>query len=566
MFVKIIYLRNPLLILICIVFILCGCAKIGAPTGGPKDEKPPKLIRAVPDNYSTNFDSKKIVLYFNEYVQLKSASQALIVSPPLKKKPTVVLKGKSVEVTIEDTLHTNTTYALNFGSSIADNNEGNPIDNFRYVLSTGSYIDSISLAGNIISGFDLKPDKEPFLIMLHSEINDSAVYKTLPSFIGRSVADGSFAIENIREGSYKIFAVKDANSNFKYDPYSEPVAFLDTLLVLNNPVRSDTDTVVKKRKPFLIPQMYFFSENENKQFIKNSERKDRRRLDVIFNLPLNEHFGYTGIADASKKFLLERNRTNDSISLWVLDSALYASDSIRINFLYFMPDSNKNKIDTVKFDYFNSEKTKKKKPKTEFNTVKFTPAGSTIDLFQDLRMLCDLPVVSFDTSKMIFSEIVDTIVTRKNFTILRDSLNSRLFSIRYSWLPETRYKLEVYPGAFTDYYNTGNDTSILNVTAQKTEYYGNLILKINHVKSPLIIQMSEKALIKECFIDCDTTLRFPLMRPASYSFKAIYDSNSNRKWDTGNMKKKLQPEKVSFYKEAVNVRSNWDIEMKWDME
>jgi hypothetical protein len=592
-------MKTRLIILSACLTIIAGCAKIGAPTGGPKDVDPPKLVKCDPENFSVFFNKKKIEIWFDEYIQLKDANQQLVVSPPMVKKPSLTLKAKSFVIEIKDSLFPNTTYALNFGNSVVDNNEANPFENFRYVFSTGSYIDSLSIRGNVVGAFDLKPDKDPFIIVLHENMSDTAVYKSMPVFVGRSNKDGIYRIDNMREGKFHLYAIKDANSNFKYDPVSEPIAFIDSVFSFSyGSMTVDTDTVkkvkpklpVKKEvkgkdatkdtarvrvvvKPKPIPaiklqQLYFFTEKDNKQYIKSTNRKDKRKIDVIFNIPLDSNFWYKGLNFdlGDKKVLFERNITYDSLTFWVLDSTLYSSDSINIAFTYLTPDSGKLITDTVKFNYLDAGESKKKK-KTEVNQLKFIPSsGSMIDLNSRITIQSNKPILKIDTSFVNFFEKIDTIEYERSFTFSRDSMNSRLVFLDYKWKPETPYRFEIYPGFITDQYHCAADTIKINYTSQKEEFYGNLILKVRKVNSPMIIQMMETKIIAERYINSDTTLIFKMLKPSSYSFKAIFDSNENKKWDTGNLKNKKQPETVLFLEEPVAVRSNWDVEKTWTIK
>src|ERR1035437_3316885 len=120
---------------------LVSCAQMVAPTGGPPDKTPPKVLKYTPDSAAVNFDRKQIRILFDEFVQLVDMNKQLIISPPMQTQPDIRVKGKSLIISIHDTLAPNTTYAFNFGSSIADVNEKNILPNFQYIFSTGSFID-----------------------------------------------------------------------------------------------------------------------------------------------------------------------------------------------------------------------------------------------------------------------------------------------------------------------------------------------------------------------------------------------------------------------------------------
>lgn len=137
--------------------LVYACANRGYPEGGPKDTTPPEVVNENPVSFSTDFSKKRIEIYFDEFVQLKDIDKKFIISPPQNKKPKVRLKGKYIQVEIQDTLRPNTTYSLDFGDAIADNNEGNPLGYYRYVFSTGPVIDSLELAGNVVNAESGEP-------------------------------------------------------------------------------------------------------------------------------------------------------------------------------------------------------------------------------------------------------------------------------------------------------------------------------------------------------------------------------------------------------------------------
>ena len=226
------------------VLLLNRCATVGSPSGGPKDIDPPKVVQFKPPNRSTEFEGKDIEIKFNEYLNLNNVNQELIISPPMNKKPIVRTKGKGIIIMLEDSLRNSTTYTLNFGNAITDLNEGNVLENFEYVLSTGKYIDSMSVVGNIVQAFTLEPVKEPVTIGLFENLSDSAPLISIPSFIGRTNSSGDFAIRNVKTGNYRLFALQDGNNNLKYDMLSENIAFADSTLKLYPEYLSSSNLVL----------------------------------------------------------------------------------------------------------------------------------------------------------------------------------------------------------------------------------------------------------------------------------------------------------------------------------
>jgi len=204
-----------------------SCAQQGSPSGGPRDEDPPRVLECTPPNYSTQFESRKIQITFDEYIVLDNVNQQLVVSPPMEEQPTVKLKRKSLIIEFEEALRINTTYTFNFGDAIKDLHEGNKLQNYEYVFSTGEILDSMSVRGNLKYAENLEVPDEPFSIMLYSDLRDSVPLLDIPLYVGRSDDSGVFSVNNLRPDVYKVFALKDGNNNFLFDLPSEEIAFLD---------------------------------------------------------------------------------------------------------------------------------------------------------------------------------------------------------------------------------------------------------------------------------------------------------------------------------------------------
>jgi len=209
-----------------LLLFVASCAQVVAPGGGPKDKTPPRILKYTPDSAQLNFNSNKVVMEFNEYVQLKDLNNQLIISPPLEKTPDIKIKNKTLTIDLSgQKLKPNTTYSISFGNALQDLNEGNAIPDFKYIFSTGSYIDSLTVNGKVRTAFDHKTDKN-ILVMLYSEFGDSIVYKQQPDYFAKTNADGIFKISNVRPGTYKIFALKDEDNNYKYGG-TESIGFVE---------------------------------------------------------------------------------------------------------------------------------------------------------------------------------------------------------------------------------------------------------------------------------------------------------------------------------------------------
>ena len=230
-------IRKPKYLFYCLSVLLTAflaqrCANAVAPTGGPKDDRPPVVVEAVPENHSINFTAKKIEITFDEYITLDNANQNVLISPPMDEKPDIKLKNKTVVVKFKENLAPNTTYTINFGSTIKDLHEGNPLKDYVYSFSTGDHIDTLMVAGKVLNAEDKKPVENAYVSLYasHRDNLDSLPLSTKPDYITKTDKDGNFRLEGLADQKYLVFALKDVNSNLYFDQPNEEVAFLDTLV------------------------------------------------------------------------------------------------------------------------------------------------------------------------------------------------------------------------------------------------------------------------------------------------------------------------------------------------
>lgn len=230
--------KNTFLFLACICcsYVLVtfnfGCAQISAPTGGPRDTLPPRLVRANPGMNSINVTGNKMSLTFDEYIDIQDIQTNLLVSPVQKTNPLIVNNLKSVSIKFRDTLLPNTTYSINFGSSLRDYHEGNVLENFTYVFSTGPTIDSLTMQGKVLLAESGKPDST-IVAMLHRDTNDTAVVKKRPDYIAKVDGKGNFKFRNLPAGTYKLYALKDGDGGKTYNSKTELFAFMDTTVTVS---------------------------------------------------------------------------------------------------------------------------------------------------------------------------------------------------------------------------------------------------------------------------------------------------------------------------------------------
>jgi hypothetical protein len=594
---------------------MIGCAKVGSPTGGPKDINPPQNTGCTPENRSTNFTGEKIDIEFNEYVQLKNQNKEILISPPLKDRPAIRVREKSIRIILNNDLLPQTTYTINFGNSLSDLNESNGLPDFEYVFSTGNTIDSLSVTGKIANAFDHKPDKDGgLMIMLYENLSDSAPLVELPKYYGRANKDGLFAVNNIQADTFRIVAIKDANNNMKYDVAAEEIAFLDSSLIINagNVI---SQTYIKDTIKIIIPagkpgkgnkqgkelaeadtiiapgkllnarniSLYYFMEEPKRVFITGRNRESPEKLSFVFSRPLYDTLKLMPLnfRPAGEWFVKEASRNNDTITYWISDTLVSKLDTLKFKLTYLSTDSTDHLVernDTVTLRFtFPGDKAEKslggRRSKSNLVLVKRKPLEITSSLLnrgiQNLNrpifFVAEKPLQVINADSIEFYKLVDTVYMKQPFTCSRETSSVRRFSFISTWEGETQFRLLLKPGTVTDIYGTTNDSLALNFTTQSSDYYGLIRLSLEGEEFPLLVQvLNEKgSVVAAKSVTAPGLILFDFLPPGNYNLKAVYDKNGNGKWDTGSFLKHLQPEKIFLSGSTVQLRSGWDLEVSW---
>lgn len=336
-----------IVISICIL-LFPRCANIVPPSGGPRDTLPPRLLSTTPPDSTLHFNKHKVYFTFNEYVQLDNIFEKLIVSPTLKRTPTVTSKLKTVTMEIKDTLEANTTYTFNFADAIKDNNEGNPIYDFQYVVSTGDYLDSLEVRGFIIDAETGKPDSN-VSVMIYRHMEDSVVSKEKPVYYARSKGNGSFRFRNMAPGDYKLFALKEEDRDLQYNQPKELIAFHDSLIHLRDQNIKDVtmlmfieqDSTLKKPGDPEHEPPPPEEEDDRKEKEKEKEKKKKHTLNVSPSLADNrQELGQPLLLGFSKPV-----RTMDSSTFQLTQDTLFTPVAFTTSF-----DSTRTKL-SIHFDW-----------------------------------------------------------------------------------------------------------------------------------------------------------------------------------------------------------------------
>lgn len=587
------------LLLVVVLLTISACANRGVgPQGGPKDEKPPVIVKEMPENGSVNYTGKIFEVFFDEYIQLDKVTDNVLVSPPQQRPPEVRAIGKRLIVKFEQDLLDSTTYTIDFGSAICDNNEKNPIKGYTFSFSTGPQIDSMQIGGMVLNAEDLNP-VGTVMVGIHSNLSDSAFQSQPFVRIAKTDANGNFLIKNVRESDYRIFALNDVSKDYQYQP-GEALAIYDSIIhpALVLEITSDTiwhdtiaqrisdgeilydtltyiDTILTKQKTFYKPDslvLIYFKENKVRQYITRVLRPERHLFTIYFNAPQDSMPHIESInGDWLEHAFCQPNATHDTINYWLTDSAVIAMDSLLVKIDYLKSDSVyqlRPQTDTMRVVYRAPRQTANQKNarSDEEQKIQITNNGSKkFDIYRPLTLRFALPISHFDSDSMHLYQISDTAKLALPLQIAADSVGMFL-NIGEQWQPETKYMLEVDSAAIFDIFGKTNDKQSISFQTLSLDQYSTLIVKLEPYYENVIIQiLSDKdAVVRELPALPEGT-RFEYLKPTSYYLRAYIDANYDGKWTTGDWSLRQQPEPIFYFPQKLTLRANWEFEEAWDI-
>lgn len=601
-----------------VLLILAACANPVAPTGGPRDTEPPVILHSEPENGSVNFDAAEIRLTFNEFIQLKNLSQQFLSSPPFIKTPETRLHGKSLIIKLTEELRPNTTYTLFFGNAISDFNEGNALDNYRFVFSTGPVLDSMELKGKVINAKTLTPEKEVF-VMLYDRYEDSIPMLERPYYISRTNDKGDFTFTNLRDIPYKIFALRDVNANLIYDQPNEEIAFLatevypyaplkpritdtitggDTLvqekeyikvidtLLLHHPEdelsldlddaddKEEYEVVLVERDSLILQDsiaasdsldialqtkiltLYLFNEVDSTQRLVRSEYLNPNRLQFIFRFPVKDLTINPKPSFEDEWKIIETNSNADTITYWILD---IERDSIALEVSASRMKTDTLRIALTQMHTYRADK-QSDTTKTWLEIKSNLPRTGPIDIHEPIKLTFNEPVESFDLEKVLLLE--DSIRVEPDIQFFDEA--RRIAFLHHTWKDSTMYDLLIPDSSFFGIYGHSNDTLQQGFKTKKHSDYGNLVINLEHdfLQGQLIVELlDDKGKILQQKISGleQKQIRFAFLAPVKYQIKLTHDINSNNRWDTG-VYPSHQPERVYVFDKILELRANWDLE------
>ena len=527
---------KPLFILFTILLYV-NCARTGRPDGGPKDEEAPLFVTADPPYETVNFKEKEVKIEFNEFIKLKNINKQFVVSPPLKNPPLITPQGsasKSIKIEILDTLQPNATYIFNFGNAVEDNNEGNKLENFKYVFSTGSYIDSLKTSGFVKDAKSTKKIKNinVLLYRIDSSFNDSIIYKKKPNYITSTLDSTLFNFTNLHKGNYLMIALKESANDYIFNPVTDKIGFIK-------------DTIQLPRDSIISKPIILFSENLPFDF-KRGKEITRGKLE----------FGYVGnVKDLKLELLSKVPDSFKSVSKFMIDKDT-------LNFWHTPVDLDSLNFKVTNREYIDTVTVRLRKNKIDSLQISVS-TRNTLHLRDTFFVNTNNPITKIDTSKISLFDKDTVAVNFKTISSKKENKIAILFDIK----PQQKYRILALPEAFTDIFNVKNDTLKYSLTTKEIEDYGRITVNVNNLKNKNVIidllsGTKQDELVERKIITSSSQIVFDLLRPRKYTLRAIVDENKNNKWDTGDFLKKLLPEKIMYHPEISDypLRANFFLE------
>ena len=572
--------------------IVCvsNCAsEVSSISGGPKDTIPPVVLKEIPAYDATNVSVKRIEITFDEYVKIKDA-KSFIVSPPLKSQPKIFTRGKRVIVQSDSALNDNTTYLFDFGSSIVDLNEGNPLGDYRLRFSTGDIIDLLHLSGQARHAFTFDSVKNMKVMLYKSDV-DSLPFTTMPDAVANISQRGFFVVGALKNQPYRVIAIEDKNNNNMYDA-GEMVGFLDSMLI---PVNFSADTLNVgdyERDTFGVfdhlPLIRIFQENINKQYLSEYKRDKERKITLNFAQQYPEihsiaFYNSDSVMLDPAQIISEKTFFGDTITYWLAHDSV--PNKMYGKIIYTKPDSTGNDApsetmmrfkDFVKVENAGRKSRKGEEQKEETPKLQIaTKMNETLIMETGLDLVFTAPLIKIDSEKINLYQFDDEGKNPKKtpFLITPDSTNLCVYNFQANkWESGLTYDVEFLEGAFSDIYQLENDSVRKKIQTPNIDKFSTLELDFQNTECNYIVQLlRNKKVVQTKQINYDGKLTFSFIEPDVYSLKIVEDKNNNGRWDTGSLKQRLQPERIKMYqfedgKTQIKLRQGWENSLIVDIK
>ena len=601
-------MRAAVLLLFATAFV-SRCARIMTPDGGPRDTIPPVILSMSPDNFATNFKEKRIYVEFDEFVQIKDQQKEFFTSPAMKKKPTITLRGRGILIQIRDTLLENQTYALDFGSAIRDNNEGNPLHGMRYVFSTGETVDSMTCTGYTTDAYKSDSVSKTFIYFYYADSlpdtpdYDSTIFNRKPDAIARAQGNGIFIAQNLKPVYYRAIAMKDTNDNQMYEPGTDMVGFLDSLI--NPATLPDFYMWYDSIRGYVTaePQLYFRMFTDvafKRQNLSQTERPVKNKALLYFSSRHPEILSVRFDSIPADRFILDPlTEGRDTVAIWFRGTEL--PDTIKGEITYMKHDSINNLVATtaplkLSWRYVESkeeqrerEKNEREKAKTEAAGeewteppkknpfgMKFSQSSGEINPLRPLEVTFDYPLESIDSTAVVLNRVAgETDIRQVPVRFRRDTADMQKWYVYADWEPAMKYTLTLPVGTFADVAGQSSDSLSMNYTTMDPDKLGRVkvTLKGGREGMSYIVQLlngSGKLVEERTAMRAGSRVEFEYVPVGDVRLRVVEDPNGNGRWDSGNLVGMRQPERSAVYsfddQETFAIKANWESEIEIDLD
>ena len=598
---------KKLLYICCIALAMVGCARMGQPDGGWFDDDPPKVIGCTPADQATNVNAKKITIFFNEYIKLTDATNKVIVSPAQMEVPDIKAAGKKIVVELQDSLMPNTTYTIDFSDAISDNNEDNPMGSYTYSFSTGEKIDTFEVSGYVLDASNLEPIKG-IMVGLYNDLADSA-FQTKPMLrVSRTDSRGHFVVKGVAPGTYRAYALQDADGDFRFSQKSEMIGFNhQTFEPGSKPdIRVDTvwrdslhiDALIRVPYTHFLPDditLLAFTQVQTDRYLIKTERVEPNKFSMYFSyghpeLPVIKGLNF----NSDNAFVVETNEKQDTIHYWLRDTALINQDTLRMEISYHISDSAGvlvNQTDTIdglakvsfekrqkelnkEIEQWKKDIEKKRKRGIDVDSIwhekplepKFD-VPSAMDPEKIIKVEMPTPLQHCDTSAVHLYSMIDSVWYESSCRMVPVPNTIRNYEILADWRPGIEYSLEIDSAAFIDIYGKVSNPYKQGIKVKTEDEFGTLKINILGVEdSAMVVQLlnSSDKVVKQVRVQ-NHVAQFNYIKPEKYYLNAFIDSNGNGIWDTGDYAEDRQAEAVYYYPREIECKAKWDVSQSWNV-
>lgn len=502
-----------------VLVLIASCATISAPTGGDKDTAAPKPVRFYPENQALNFSSQSILIEFDEFISLNSPKQNIIVSPPLKYPLEVIAKGKTATISFKDTLRKNTTYNFYFAGAIKDFTEGNDTT-FSYVLSTGEMIDSLSLSVLVKDAFTSKPQADVWVLAYDSPESGN-IDSLRPLYLAKTDKGGRAKLNYLANKPLWLYALNDLNGDLNLNVGQDKLGFVGEQVIPGDSI---------------VPSIRMYATLDTSLKIISKTYDHPGLITLVFNkeCDLSNKILSDGVADIRV--------SNDSMQVFLSDDYIKKGN-------YTL--SIDNTRDTLVYTFYIPNDL------TSFSSNLEGPARNSFSHTNGLRFKCDRPIKQYLEDKI--SVKYDSVELPIRIEI--DSTDKRFIWIRGDFAPSKAYTVKIQEGAIQGSNAWQNDSLFKAFNTYPENYFGKITY--NGERKGLLQLTKEEIVVWEGGVDVSSVILLDKLTPGKYQFRMIEDTDGNGKWSPGNHHMGVQPEKVYYYPNEIDLRTGWDIEIEW---